>query len=71
MTARKGGACHGAHATRVPARSVRACGRSAGVRLRQPWCGITQLVRCYLDRNGVPYAYVDLDLHPEAAQRLR
>lgn len=34
------------------------------------WCGITQLVRRYLDRAGVPYDYVDLDHHPEAARRL-
>jgi len=35
------------------------------------WCGITQLVRRYLDRAGVPYEFVDLDLHPHVEQRLR
>lgn len=35
------------------------------------WCGITQIVRRYLERQGVPYRYVDLDLHPEAERRLR
>ncbi|EHR48450.1 glutaredoxin-like protein [Saccharomonospora marina XMU15] len=35
------------------------------------WCGITQMVRRLLDRAGVPYQYVDLDLNPQARQRLR
>lgn len=35
------------------------------------WCGITQMIRRYLDRAGVPYDYVDLDRHPEVARRLR
>ena len=35
------------------------------------WCAATQLVRRYLDRMGVPYEYVDLDVHPEAAEQLR
>ena len=35
------------------------------------WCAATQLVRRYLDRLGVPYEYVDLDVHPEAAVQLR
>ena len=35
------------------------------------WCAATQLVRRYLDRMGVPYEYVDLEIHPKAAERLR
>lgn len=35
------------------------------------WCGITQIVRRYLERRGVPYRYVDLDRDPEAERRLR
>ncbi|WP_236826131.1 MULTISPECIES: glutaredoxin family protein [unclassified Blastococcus] len=35
------------------------------------WCGITQMTRRILDRAGVPYRYVDLDLHPEMKRRLR
>jgi mycoredoxin len=35
------------------------------------WCGITQMTRRMLDRAGVPYRYVDLDLHPEMNRRLR
>jgi len=35
------------------------------------WCGITQMTRRLLDRAGVPYRYVDLDLHPEMKRRLR
>ena len=35
------------------------------------WCGITQMTRRMLDRAGVPYRYIDLDLHPEVNRRLR
>jgi mycoredoxin len=34
------------------------------------WCGISQMVRRYLDRLGVPYEYVDLDRNPEIASQL-
>jgi mycoredoxin len=34
------------------------------------WCAISQMVRRHLDRLGVPYEYVDLDLHPEVESRL-
>jgi mycoredoxin len=35
------------------------------------WCAATQIVRRSLERLGVPYDYVDLDLHPEASRQLR
>ncbi|MGY2080253.1 glutaredoxin family protein [Modestobacter sp. SYSU DS0657] len=35
------------------------------------WCGITQMTRRLLDRSGIPYRYVDLDLDPAARRRLR
>jgi mycoredoxin len=35
------------------------------------WCAATQMVRRQLERAGVPYEYVDLELHPDAAARLR
>ncbi|WP_052343988.1 glutaredoxin family protein [Kallotenue papyrolyticum] len=35
------------------------------------WCAATQMVRRYLERLGVPYRYVDLELDPQAAQQLR
>lgn len=35
------------------------------------WCGQTQLLRRHLERLGVPYRYVDLDLDPDAADQLR
>ncbi len=35
------------------------------------WCGITQLTRRLLDRAGIPYRYVDLDLNPAARRRLQ
>jgi len=34
------------------------------------WCAVSQMVRRYLDRAGVPYEYVDLDRYPEAEARL-
>jgi mycoredoxin len=34
------------------------------------WCGISQMVRRYLDRIGMPYDYVDLDRDPDAESRL-
>ena len=34
------------------------------------WCGISQMVRRYLDRMGMPYDYVDLDHDPDAESRL-
>jgi mycoredoxin len=34
------------------------------------WCALSQMVRRYLDRLGIPYEYVDLDLHPEVEARL-
>lgn len=35
------------------------------------WCAASQLVRRYLDRMGIPYRYVDLELAPDAAAQLR
>jgi mycoredoxin len=34
------------------------------------WCALSQMVRRHLDRLGVDYEHVDLDLHPEAESRL-
>ncbi len=35
------------------------------------WCGLTQMIRRYLDRNGIGYEYVDLDANPAAEARLQ
>jgi mycoredoxin len=35
------------------------------------WCAQTQLLRRHLERLGVPYRYVDLELHPEVHPALR
>lgn len=35
------------------------------------WCGITQRIRRTLDRAGIAYQYVDLDLYPDAERKLR
>ena len=35
------------------------------------WCGMTQVIRRYLDRAGIPYRYVDLDLNPGAKAQLQ
>jgi mycoredoxin len=32
---------------------------------------MTQMVRRYLDRSGIPYRYVDLDLNPGARAQLQ
>jgi mycoredoxin len=37
----------------------------------RPWCGISQMIRRYLDRMGIPYDYVDLDRDPNAEARLQ
>ena len=34
------------------------------------WCGVSQMVRRYLDRLGVPYEYVDMDSNPAVEQQL-
>ena len=34
------------------------------------WCAMSQMVRRWLDRAGVPYRYVDLDAHPDAEAQL-
>lgn len=34
------------------------------------WCGITMMVRRHLDRAGIPYRFIDWDLHPEARDQL-
>jgi mycoredoxin len=35
------------------------------------WCAITQMVRRYLDRLGLPYEYIDLDQNPGAESQLQ
>ncbi len=35
------------------------------------WCGISQMIRRALERAGIEYAYVDLDLHPDAERKLQ
>lgn len=35
------------------------------------WCGLTQMIRRYLDRAGIGYDYVDLDANPGAEARLQ
>lgn len=35
------------------------------------WCGMSQRIRRALDRAGIAYQYVDLDLHPDAERKLR
>jgi mycoredoxin len=35
------------------------------------WCGESQMARRALQRAAIPYAYVDLDDHPEARQKLQ
>jgi mycoredoxin len=35
------------------------------------WCGMTQVVRRFLERQGIPYRYIDLELYPGAKSKLR
>ena len=35
------------------------------------WCGHSQQVRRYLQRNGIPHRYIDLETDPEAVRRLQ
>lgn len=35
------------------------------------WCGMTQLVRRYLDRMEIPYRYLDIEDDPDAERQLR
>lgn len=35
------------------------------------WCGMTQMIRRYLDKAGVPYKFVDLELNPGSVDQLR
>ena len=36
----------------------------------RPGCAISQMIRRWLDRRGVPYRYVDVDRDPAARSRL-
>lgn len=35
------------------------------------WCGMTQVVRRFLEREGIPYRYVDLEFNPDARSKLQ
>lgn len=35
------------------------------------WCAKTMMVRRYLERLGIPYRYVDLEMNPQAVAQLR
>jgi glutaredoxin len=35
------------------------------------WCGHSQQVRRYLERNRIPYRFIDLERDPEAVRRLQ
>ena len=57
----------------APAYDRRGARSTTGVPLTvygRRWCGISQMIRRYLDRLGVPYEYVDMEQHPEAEQQL-
>jgi len=36
----------------------------------RPWCALSQMARRYLERNGIPYDYVDLDSNPDAERQI-
>lgn len=35
------------------------------------WCGLTQMIRRALRRDGVDHEFVDLDLYPDAERKLQ
>lgn len=35
------------------------------------WCGMTQMIRRYLDRLELPYRYLDIEDDPAAASQLK
>lgn len=35
------------------------------------WCGMSQMIRRYLDKNSIPYQYFELEDNPEAIRRLK
>jgi mycoredoxin len=35
------------------------------------WCGMTQMIRRYLDRMDIPFRYIDMEDDPDAAKQLR
>jgi mycoredoxin len=36
----------------------------------RPGCAISQMIRRWLDRRGIPYQYVDVERNPQARSRL-
>jgi mycoredoxin len=36
----------------------------------RPGCAISQMIRRWLDRHGIPYQYVDVERNPQARSRL-
>ena len=36
----------------------------------RPGCAISQMIRRWLDRRGIPYQYVDVERDPQARSRL-
>jgi mycoredoxin len=36
----------------------------------RPGCALSQMIRRWLDRRGIPYRYVDLDRDPRMRRRL-
>ena len=36
----------------------------------RPGCAISQMIRRWLDRHGIPYQYVDVDRNPQARSQL-
>ena len=57
----------------APAYAHRGARSTTGIPLTvygRRWCGISQMIRRYLDRHGVPYEYVDMDANPAVEQQL-
>lgn len=35
------------------------------------WCGMSQMIRRYLEKMDIPYEYFDLEVNPDSVKKLR
>jgi mycoredoxin len=59
------------HEQRQPGPAVSDAGQAPVVVYGTSWCAATQMVRRYLDREGIPYVFRDMDRDPQAAAQVK
>ncbi len=58
--------------TTQPSQVVRSRGQRTPITVYgTSWCAMSQRVRRYLDRHGIPYSYRDMEYDPDAAHRVQ